>query len=49
MPVILTTPGEIDLWMTALTAGALRLQLLLADRVLTSVEWDKKNGEEPLH
>jgi hypothetical protein len=38
MPVILTTPGEIDLWMTAPPAGALRLQRPLADGALMIVE-----------
>ncbi|MGA2793065.1 MAG: SOS response-associated peptidase [Roseiarcus sp.] len=37
MPVILTTPGEIDLWMTAPAPEALKLQRPLADNALRIV------------
>ena len=48
MPVILTTPEEIDLWMTAPTEQALRLQRPLADGALTIVaRGGRKDGETP--
>ena len=48
MPVILTTPEEIDLWMTAPTDEALRLQRPLADGALTIVaRGARKDGETP--
>ena len=48
MPVILTTPEEIDLWMTAPTEQALRLQRPLADGALTIVaRGARKDGETP--
>ena len=37
MPVILTTPAEIEQWLTAPTAGALKLQRPLPDCALTIV------------
>ena len=48
MPVILTTPEEIDLWMTAPAEEALRLQRPLADGTLTIVaRGERKDGETP--
>lgn len=38
MPVILTTPAEIDIWMTAPPEDALKLQRPLADSLLKIVE-----------
>jgi len=42
MPVILTTPEEIDLWMTASTEDALKLQRPLADGALRIVARGEK-------
>ena len=48
MPVILTTPEEVDLWMTAPTDEALHLQRPLADGALTIVaRGERKDGETP--
>jgi putative SOS response-associated peptidase YedK len=47
MPVILTTPGEIDLWMAAPAADALMLQRPLADDALVIVARGEKRDEEP--
>ena len=45
MPVILTTPAEIEQWMTARVADALKLQRPLADGTLTIVaRGGKKDG-----
>src|SRR5690242_8350944 len=47
MPVILTTPDEIDYWMTGPAEEALRLQRPLADGTLTIVaRGGKTDGEE---
>jgi hypothetical protein len=43
--VILTTPEEIDLWMTAPVEEALKLQPPLADDALTIVGRGGKNDE----
>jgi putative SOS response-associated peptidase YedK len=46
MPVILTAPGEIDLWMTAPASEALRLQRPLADDALRIVaRGERRDGE----
>jgi putative SOS response-associated peptidase YedK len=37
MPVILTTPDEVDIWLTAPAEEALRLQRPLADNGMTIV------------
>jgi putative SOS response-associated peptidase YedK len=48
MPAILTTPEEIDLWMTGPAEQALNLQRPLADGSLTIVaRGEKKDGETP--
>jgi putative SOS response-associated peptidase YedK len=47
MPVILTTPDEIDLWMTAPAADALTLQRPLADDALVIVARGEKRDEGP--
>jgi putative SOS response-associated peptidase YedK len=48
MPVILTTPEEIDLWMTGPAEEALHLQRPLADGALTVVaRGERKDGETP--
>jgi putative SOS response-associated peptidase YedK len=45
MPVILTTPAEIDLWLEAETIEALALQRPLADDVLRIVaKGEKEDG-----
>jgi len=45
MPVILTTPEEIETWMTASTEEALALQRPLADGALRIVaRGDKQDG-----
>jgi putative SOS response-associated peptidase YedK len=45
MPVILTTPGEIDLWLMATAPDALKLQRPLADDALRIVaRGEKKDG-----
>jgi putative SOS response-associated peptidase YedK len=38
MPVILTQPDELDVWMNAPVAEALSLQQPLADGILTRIE-----------
>ena len=48
MPVILTSPKEIDLWMTAPAEGALKLQRPLADGTLAIVARGKKEDEGTL-
>jgi putative SOS response-associated peptidase YedK len=48
MPVILTTPAEIETWMTAPAEEALRLQRPLPDGVLAIVARGVKNDEAPL-
>jgi putative SOS response-associated peptidase YedK len=45
VPVILTTPDEIDLWMTAPAQEALRLQRPLADDALAIVARGEKKDE----
>jgi putative SOS response-associated peptidase YedK len=45
MPVILTTPVEIDQWMTAPAAEALKLQRPLADGALKIVAVGQKSDE----
>jgi putative SOS response-associated peptidase YedK len=45
MPVILTTPAEIDQWMTAPAAEALKLQRPLADGALKIVAVGQKSDE----
>jgi putative SOS response-associated peptidase YedK len=46
MPVILTTPGEIETWMTASTQEALELQRPLPNETLRIVATGtKKDGE----
>ena len=48
MPVILTTPEEVEAWMTAPTEEALQLQRPLPDGALTVVtRGGKKDGGEP--
>src|SRR5271165_5741304 len=44
MPVILTTPAEVDQWLDAETSHALALQRPLADDVLRIVAKGKKRG-----
>jgi putative SOS response-associated peptidase YedK len=49
MPVILTTPEEIETWMTAPPAEALALQRALPDQMLRVVaRGSKKDGEPAL-
>jgi len=45
MPVILTTRDEIDLWMTAPAADALKLQRPLADGALRMVARGEKEDK----
>ena len=45
MPVILTTPDEVDTWLTAPAAEALRLQRPLPDGALTIVARGQKTDE----
>jgi putative SOS response-associated peptidase YedK len=45
MPVILTTRDEIDLWMTAPAADALKLQRPLADGALRIIARGEKEDE----
>ena len=45
MPVILTTPEEIDVWMDAPTEEALKLQRPLADDALMIVARGEKTDE----
>lgn len=48
MPVILTTPQEIDVWMTAPPAAALKLQRPLPDNALVVVSrGEKQDGLHP--
>jgi putative SOS response-associated peptidase YedK len=45
MPVILTTPEEVETWLTAPTPEALKLQRALPDRALRIVaRGEKKDG-----
>jgi putative SOS response-associated peptidase YedK len=45
MPVILTTPGEVETWMTAPTPEALKLQRALPDGALRIVaRGEKQDG-----
>jgi putative SOS response-associated peptidase YedK len=48
MPVILTTPAQIDLWMTACAEDALELQRPLADGALRIVARGGKEDEGSL-
>jgi putative SOS response-associated peptidase YedK len=49
VPVILTMPGEIDLWMTAPAPQALKLQRPLADDALRIVaRGERRDGATPL-
>lgn len=44
MPVILTTPAEVETWLTAPTAEAVKLQRPMPDRALRVVARGKKSG-----
>jgi putative SOS response-associated peptidase YedK len=48
MPVILTTPGEVDLWLEGETPGALKLQRPLPDGFLRIVARGEKEDPPPL-
>jgi putative SOS response-associated peptidase YedK len=48
MPVILTTPGEIETWMTAPAHEALKLQRPLPDGALAIVARGEKKDEAPI-
>ncbi len=48
MPVILTTPGEVDIWLSLPSQTALRLQRPLPDTALRIVaRGAKTDGEAP--
>jgi putative SOS response-associated peptidase YedK len=48
MPVILTTPDEVETWMTAPADEALRLQRPLADGALRIVATGEKEDPAPI-
>jgi putative SOS response-associated peptidase YedK len=48
MPVILTTPEEVDLWLEAETPDALKLQRPLPNRILQIVARGEKEDPPPL-
>jgi putative SOS response-associated peptidase YedK len=48
MPVILTTPEEVDLWLEAETPDALKLQRPLPDWILQIVARGEKEDPPPL-
>jgi putative SOS response-associated peptidase YedK len=48
MPVILTTPEEVDLWLGAETPQALKLQRPLPDEILRIVARGEKEDPSPL-
>jgi putative SOS response-associated peptidase YedK len=47
MPVILTTPEELDIWLTAPADEALKLQRPLPDGALTVVARGERRGDPP--
>ena len=48
MPVILTTPAEVDLWLAADAAKALELQRPLPDEVLRIVASGEREDRAPV-